>query len=605
MRNRKKQQRVPGFFLIALSLAVGVGLGLLAISLLGEPKPEVPETQATARPAERVGIETRPSQDSPQAQTAPSALPTPEPTPETEMPLPAPIDGTRPSDFGFETKISVDGAEVGAYTRPESIHFGAPDGYTALAGVTTFRGNNYRNMSSFGTVEVTQKKLSLVWETNTSGMARWTGSGWTGQPILVQWPEETRRQMNLEPDKKNKDGLVEVIYALMDGYAYFLDLADGKPTRPKLKIDVYQSRGNNYDRDHMGGFTVDSRGYPLLYVGSGGDDTPGKKADSRFCIYSLIDQQLLYEFGRKNKFAFRNWTGWDCAPLVDTGTDTLITCGEDGVIYTVKLNSHYDPAAGTVSIAPSDMVQMAYTTERSRKHGIKKFWLGIESSSVIWKHFLYVADNGGHLMCVDLNTMQVVWVQDTLDDTNSTPVLEIEPDGRGYLYISTSFHGGWRAAMDKTAPIPIWKIDASTGEVIWRTDYTCYTAEGISGGSQATALVGQGNISDLVIMPLARTPGKGTGLLVALDKQTGREVWNFDLGGFTWSSTAAIYTEDGTAYLIQCNTNGWMYLLDGKTGVLLDKIRLGEKAIESTPAAFGDMIVVGTRGQKIYGVRIT
>ena len=29
-------------------------------------------------------------------------------------------------------------------------------------------------------------------------------------------------------------------------------------------------------------------------------------------------------------------------------------------------------------------------------------------------------------MCLDLNTLQLVWVQDTLDDSNSTPVLEIE-----------------------------------------------------------------------------------------------------------------------------------------------------------------------------------
>ena len=37
-------------------------------------------------------------------------------------------------------------------------------------------------------------------------------------------------------------------------------------------------------------------------------------------------------------------------------------------------------------------------------------------------------------MCLDLNTLQLVWVQDTLDDSNSTPVLEIEK-GHLYLYV--------------------------------------------------------------------------------------------------------------------------------------------------------------------------
>ena len=43
-----------------------------------------------------------------------------------------------------------------------------------------------------------------------------------------------------------------------------------------------------------------------------------------------------------------------------------------------------------------------------------------------------MTDNGGNLMCLDLNTLQLVWVQDTLDDSNSTPVLEIE---KGHLYL--------------------------------------------------------------------------------------------------------------------------------------------------------------------------
>ena len=61
----------------------------------------------------------------------------------------------------------------------------------------------------------------------------------------------------------------------------------------------------------------------------------------------------------------------------------------------------------------------------------------MEDSAAIYKGYIFMTDNGGNLMCLDLNTLQLVWVQDTLDDSNSTPVLEIEK-GHLYLYVSTS-----------------------------------------------------------------------------------------------------------------------------------------------------------------------
>ena len=59
--------------------------------------------------------------------------------------------------------------------------------------------------------------------------------GWTGQPILVQWPESIKRIMNINPEFKNPDS-VEVIYPILDGNIYFLDLETGKPTRPKINL---------------------------------------------------------------------------------------------------------------------------------------------------------------------------------------------------------------------------------------------------------------------------------------------------------------------------------------------------------------------------------
>ena len=46
-----------------------------------------------------------------------------------------------------------------------------------------------------------------------------------------------------------------------------------------------------------------------------------------------------------------------------------------------------------------------------------------------------------------------------------------------------------------------------------------------------------------------------------------------------------------------------MYLFDGRTGETLYKLNLNAN-IEGSPAIYGNTIVVGTRGQRIYGVVI-
>ena len=129
--------------------------------------------------------------------------------------------------MGFVARLSVDGKEVPAdsYRRAMPINFGEGDEYTKLEGIVTFRGNNYRDTASYGNPVVREKKLDPnYWHIKTGfleksdlskgkGSAVWSGSGWTGQPLIVRWDERTRRVMNLYPEKKEKEGLVEAIYA--------------------------------------------------------------------------------------------------------------------------------------------------------------------------------------------------------------------------------------------------------------------------------------------------------------------------------------------------------------------------------------------------------
>lgn len=522
----------------------------------------------------------------------PTPTPTPEPTP-TPVGLPDfkphSVDGTEPERLISSTAIMVDGEVVEEYESDYEINFDLPERYTELEGIVTFRGDNFRSGAAYGTVAVSSKTLTKVWSKSTSGLSDtdgiyWSGSGWTGQPLIVKWPEATRKNISAMYDwAREKEGLVEVIYATLDGHVYFYELTSGEYTRDPLNL------GFNY----KGAGALDPRGYPILYVGSGVDSVNGR---SRVKVVNLIDNSVMFEFGHNETFANRGWHMFDSSPLVSAETDQLIYPGENGILYIIHLNTKYNEQTGELSVDPDNIVKWKYNGVRSGS----RYWLGVESSAAIINNYIFLADNGGNLMCLDLNTLELVWVQDVLDDTNCSPVVDIE-DGHPYIYISTSFHYGWRSYS--TAAIPIFKIDAETGEIVWRTDYTCYTVQDLSGGVQGTIAVGKNKLSDMIFVPIARTPGASSGTLAALKKDTGEVVWEKETSMYSWSSPVDFYDADGNGYLLYCNSGFNMFLIDGKTGEQLDYMNLGGN-IEASPAMYGNYAVVGTRAMRTYCIQV-
>lgn len=541
-----------------------------------------------------------PSGNVPTANPAVSQTPgTPGPDTEpTEEPFVLPeyapyaVGGTAPSNLLQYTNIQVDGAGVDAYVLPEAIDFGLGESYTGVQGIVTFRGNNFRDNPTYGTANIVNAQFSDdTWNVSTGALTApdgetWTGSGWVGQPLMMTWPKEVRQHMNMYDWAKNADELTEVIYATMDGNIYFLDLKTGSKTRDDLFLGF----------TFKGAGALDPRGYPILYLGSGYNSTRGA---SRAFIINLLDCSVMYEFGSSDPFSLRgNLSFFDGSALVDAETDQLIYPGESGILYIMKLNTSYDPAAGTLSVNPSNTVKWRYFGHRSGS-----WYLGMEDSAVIWRGHIIMSTNDGYLICLNLNTLETVWVQDVLDDTNCSPVLELE-DGHPYVYISTSFHAGWRAPASSTAVIPIWKIDAVTGEIVWQTDFNCYTVTGTSGGVQGTLAIGKGELADLIFVPVARTPSASAGTLVALNKRTGEIVWDQETQMYAWSSPVAVYDGNGKGYVILCTSGGYMYLFDGLTGELRDYIDLGSN-VEASPAVYNSMVVVGTRTNGIFGVELT
>ena len=184
-KRRKRRVRMqPRFFLILFVALATVIIVLLLVKKVQNDKQEVLATTPV-----------------PTATAAPTATPKPA--------LPDDITVTRsdsanPSQFGFSGAIKVNGKDVDSFTRSESLSFGRDNEYSALPGILTFGGNNYRNTFSYGTVTLTDKRLREAWTKTIGALGTWSGTGWTGQPLIVQWPAETVKVMNIAKDNNYK-----------------------------------------------------------------------------------------------------------------------------------------------------------------------------------------------------------------------------------------------------------------------------------------------------------------------------------------------------------------------------------------------------------------
>lgn len=480
----------------------------------------------------------------------------------------------------IQYQVFGDQGVVADYRAAETIDMSKKD-YASLAGVTCFRGNNLRDWAAYGVVDIHKAELEQIWSVPIGGLGEWTGVGWNGQPAIVKWDDQWKKKMNIFQWKKEKKDLKEVIYATLDGNVYFLDLDDGKNTRPTIKIGG----------PVKGSLTVDPRGLPLLYVGQGIDKFNGRRVEMGYRIFSLLNQEKLYFLNGYDRFAYRSWGAFDSTALVDGKTDTMLLCGENGLFYRIKLNSNYNTTQNKISVQPQ-VTRYRYQVPGKGNHQ------GIENSVVVYKNLAYFADNGGVLQCLSINSLQPVWVRDVTDDTDSTCVVEEEDEKNVFLYTACEVDKqGVRGSSF------IRKYDALTGEPQWEKDIKCALNTHTNGGALATPVLGKKEIANLIIYNIARCGTPGGGCLIALDKYTGQEVWKLNLTNYCWSSPVDVYANNGEAFLVACDSVGKMYLIQGKTGQVLHAINLGAN-VEGSPAIYENTIVVGTRGQRIIGVRI-
>ena len=627
MKRKKTKRKIsPRFYVTLVVLfAAAVGIVLLAqkISEREEPGGD--------------GAEAAPGQSTP----APVLTLPPQPTNTPAPALPSGVtiirtEAANPSSYGFSTLLQVNGNETRSYERDPKISFGRANEYASVEGITTFGGNNYRNSFSIGTATVADRRLRKAWEKTIGGMGNWSGTGWTGQPLAIRWADEVRAVLPIGEGYRNKESFTEIIYPAMDGNIYFFDSETGGMTRDPINNGVV----------NKGTACLDPRGWPLLYVGQG-IPTKNEKGNQQAYVrvYSLLTDELIYTFGGYDYFSRREWQAYDSSPLITD--DTLIYCGENGVLYSCRLNTVFDPASGTVSISPERLVKYRYEASgysRADKTGAR--WYGMESSPAAFRNWLFFTDNGGRLQCVDLNDLRLQYVTDLKEECDSTPVIdESYGDSTIYIFNGTQTSSYAPELGEGYGYTYHRKINGLTGAIVWEKRWICGTGDSSSpGGTVATPVLGKGNLDGMVFFAVsqtalsknrglaAATPTPGIdetpapteepvfddgsgytlgGRIVAYDKLTGRILWTVEQSADYWSTPVIVYDENNRGYLVQCDRSGRAKLYDASNGTFLNELDLGSR-IDSTPVAVDGMLVVGTRGKggsgaaaKIMGFRVS
>ncbi len=453
------------------------------------------------------------------------------------------------------------------------------DDYASENGVFCFRGNPQRNSPSRGVLNKRPTHLKVMWvfeteqDNRTTKYGTWGGgTGWTGQPLLVKWPQKTKEQLAaITPAFRNKKDAIEVIVGSLCGKVYFLDFLTGKITRPALSI-------NNPIK---GTVSVDPRMNGLLYVGQG---IPNGVRFGSYVFDMFSGKEIFYRSGL-DKSAHRKWGAFDSNPLIDPKTGYWFQPAENGQIYKTKV---------TNKSQISNTVTFNYTTPKDSK-------IGIESSFAAWNNLGFFGDNSGNVFCIDLISMKPMWSINNYDDTDASMVIDVE-NKQPFLYIANEVD---KQGAKGTAYIR--KINALTGKEVWSHAKTCYgsklAGKTNSGGVLATILTGKKQANKLVYGIYSRMDKKNRGEFVAINKETGKVQFSILMDNYSWASPIDLYDKNGNCYVFFTDVSGTIYLIDGVSGKLIIKQKM-DAIWESSPVAWGNKIILGSRGNKIFGFEL-
>lgn len=392
------------------------------------------------------------------------------------------------------------------------------------------------------------------------------GAGWTGQPLYVEWSKEEIEGLDgVFPEFKNRNSnLKELIQVSLCGKVYFLELETGKPTRKPLIID----------NPVKGTPSIDGINRRYLFVGQGIKN----RGHFAWRIYDLRKQSLLHIEPMPSSFSFKMWGASDASPLIESKSCSFIWPTESGIIYRGLFNNQKIPAPE----------QYRYSFPEHPRQGI-------ESSPAAYKFLGYFSDNAGNVFCVDLRNMQPRWHFFNTDDSDGSPVIEIEND-TPYIYVGNEVD-----QQGSKGEAYLRKLNGLTGKLEWEYERLCYNVtkpKTNNGGMLSTPVVGIKKAKGLIWTIFSRIDNYGRGAFVCLNNADGKIKYEIPLNHYSWVSPIALYDSTGNAFIYFSDIGGNIYLIDGESGDIVFKKKL-EFIFESSPIAIGNRIIQPARGNKI------
>ena len=446
---------------------------------------------------------------------------------------------------------------------------GQPWGSDDVQGSLMFRGNPTNTWYGTGPIPSTPE---IKWKfpgdsglcsqsTDLGVTSTWCGNGWTGQPII--WEH---------------DGEIEMMLGAYDQRFHFIDAETGIRTRSPIATgDLVK-----------GSPTLDPDGYPIVYFGS---------RDNKLRAVALDRSDPVEIWSATNDLTVEGrWNDdWDANPRIVNGY--LFQGSENSFFYIWKLNRSYDEL-NLVHMDPELVFSMpTWNDELMSKimpcgaaDPVICQATSVENSAVLFEGRVYFANSGGRVIGLDISGLDQgvdptivfdYWVGDDVDAS-------LMVDDEGMLYVSAEYERYTDRSETLGQLMKLNPYDTDGDPWIWGnfalTDYPT------KGGFWASPALGDGVIYAV----------SNKGYLLALDQDTGEEVWIWTVAPGTWSSPSVVGD-----HLIVADQAGFLRdfdITDPRSPVLNWTFQVSAAPVEATPTIWRGTIYLASRDGFFYAI---
>jgi outer membrane protein assembly factor BamB len=316
----------------------------------------------------------------------------------------------------------------------------------------------------------------------------------------------------------------------------------------------------------------------MLYIGQG----IRYQSESGARAFNLMSGKQVAFQTAYDRHAKRSWGFFDSSPIA--WGPYLIWPAENGILYKfLRTSDGFKPHS-----------KFVYSV-KGNSH------LGLEASIAIYGRYGIFADNGGSIICIDLETLTPMWYSANGDDTDATPVIAIE-NGKPFVYTGSEVDKQGKQGMSVFR-----KLSVLTGEEIWRYEQACHSISIgkhiLNGGMLGTPLLGRDNCSSMIFTSFVQHRPGNSGVLTAFDRVSGAVKWQTELSAYSWSSPIGYMVKGGGFIILMGDVIGNIYVIHGTTGEILIKQRVGSN-FEASPIPWRNTAVITSRGTNMYRISL-